>query len=57
MVTKGMNPILAVFAIIGALVLLGLVLKVAFALIGLAVAVAIVLFVFYFVQNAMGKGR
>jgi len=56
MVMRGMNPILAVFAIIGALVLLGLVLKVAFALIGLAIVVGIVLFLFYFVQNAM-RGR
>lgn len=53
---RGMNPIVAVFAIIGALVLLGLVLKVAFALIGLAIVVGIVLFLFYFVQNAM-RGR
>ncbi len=53
---RGMNPILAVFAIIGALVLLGLVLKVAFALIGLAIAVGIVLALVYFIQNAM-KGR
>jgi len=56
MVMRGMNPIVAVFAIIGALVLLGLVLKVAFALIGLAIVVGIVLFLFYFVQNAM-RGR
>ena len=33
------NPIIAVFAIIGALVILGLVLRVAFALIGLAIVV------------------
>jgi predicted membrane protein len=57
MVMRGMNPIVAVFAIIGALVLLGLVLKVAFALIGLAVAVGIVLALVYFIQNAMGKRR
>ena len=43
--------------IIGALVLLGLVLKVAFALIGLAIAVGIVLALVYFIQNAMGKRR
>jgi len=52
---RGMNPVLAVFAIIGALVILGIVLKVAFALIGLAVAVGIVLVLFYVVQNAMGR--
>ncbi|MGN6278035.1 MAG: hypothetical protein ACTHM8_04850 [Sphingomonas sp.] len=49
------NPIIAVFAIIGALVILGLVLRVAFALIGLAIVVGAVLVIFYFVQNAMGK--
>ncbi len=54
---RGMNPIVAVFVIIGALVVLGVVLKVAFTLIGLAIAVGIVLFAFYFVRNAMGRGR
>ncbi|MDB5681977.1 MAG: hypothetical protein JWO16_1782 [Sphingomonas bacterium] len=49
------NPVITVFAIIGALVVLGIVLKVAFALIGLAVAVGIVLVLFYFVQNAMRR--
>jgi hypothetical protein len=49
------NPIIAVFAIIGGLVILGLVLRVAFALIGLAIVVGAVLVIFYFVQNAMGK--
>ena len=52
---RGTNPIIAVFAIIGALVILGLVLRVAFALIGLALVVGAVLVIFYFVQNAMGK--
>ena len=54
---RGTNPIIAVFAIIGALVILGLVLRVAFALIGLAVAVGIVLVLFYFVRNAMTGRR
>jgi hypothetical protein len=54
---RGMNPILAVFAIIGALVLLGIVANVAVKLIGLAIMVAIVLALVYFVRNAMGKGR
>jgi hypothetical protein len=54
-VMKGMNPVIAVFAIIGALVILGIVLRVAFALIGLAIVVAVVLVIFYFVQNALGK--
>ena len=52
---RGMNPVIAVFAIIGALVILGIVLRVAFALIGLAIVVGAVLVIFYFVQNVMGK--
>jgi hypothetical protein len=52
---KGMNPIIAIFAIIGGLIVLGLVLRVAFALIGLAVVVGAVLVIWYFVQGAMGK--
>ena len=54
---RGMNPIVAVFAIIGGLIVLGIVLKVAFALIGLAVAVGIVLVLFYFVRGATGGRR
>jgi len=54
---SNVNPVIAVFAIIGALVILGLILRVAFALIGLAVVVGIVLVLFYFVQNAMGWRR
>ena len=54
---RGMNPILAVFAIIGALVLLGIVLKIAFALIGVVLAVGIVLVGFYFIRGAMGGRR
>ena len=49
------NPVITVLAIIGALVVLGIVLKVAFALLGVIVAVAIVLALFYFVQNATGR--
>lgn len=54
---RGMNPILAVFAIIGALVLFGILLKVAFALIGVIVAVGIVLVAYYFLRGAMGGRR
>ncbi|MBN8815111.1 MAG: hypothetical protein J0J06_06655 [Sphingomonas sp.] len=54
---RGMNPILGLFAIIGALVILCIVLKVAFALIGLIVTVGIVLVLFYFVRGAMGGRR
>ena len=52
---RGMNPIVAVFAIIGALVLLGIVLRTLFALIGVIVAVGIVLIAYYFLRGAMGK--
>ena len=52
---RGINPIVAVLAIIGALVVLGLVLKVAFSLIGVAVVVGLALVAFYFVQGVMGK--
>ncbi|WP_186729104.1 hypothetical protein [Sphingomonas panacisoli] len=52
-----MNPILAVFVIIGALVVLGVVLKIAFALIGIVLAVGIVLVAFYFLRGAMGGRR
>jgi predicted membrane protein len=57
MVMRGMNPIVAVFAIIGALVLLGIVLRTLFALIGVIVAVGIVLVAYYFLRGALGKGR
>lgn len=52
---KGINPIVAILAIIGAIVVLGLVLKIAFKLIGLALVVGLVLVGYYFVQGAMGK--
>ncbi|WP_293991665.1 hypothetical protein [Sphingomonas sp.] len=54
---RGQNPIIALFAIIGALIVLGIVLKVAFALIGLIVTVGIVLVLFYFIRGAMGGRR
>jgi hypothetical protein len=57
MVMRGMNPIVAVFAIIGAVIVLGLVLKIALKLIGLAVAVGIVLVASYFLRGALGGRR
>ena len=54
---KGMNPIVLVFVIIGALVVLGFVLKVAFTLIGLALLVGAGVILYYFVQGAKGNGR
>ena len=52
---RGVNPIIAVLAIIGAVVVLGIVLKVAFSLLWLAIVVGLVLVAFYFVQGVMGK--
>ncbi len=52
---KNVKPIIAVLAIIGAIVVLGLVLKVAFSLLWLAIVVGLVLVAFYFVQGVMGK--
>lgn len=52
---NGMNPIIAILAIIGGLIVLGLVLRVAVALIGLAVIIGAALAIWYFVQAAIGK--
>ena len=52
---KGLNPIVAILAIIGAIVVLGVVLKIAFKLIGLTLVVGLILVGYYFVQGAMGK--
>ncbi|MEO7680068.1 MAG: hypothetical protein ABIS14_05165 [Sphingomonas sp.] len=51
------NPIVIILAIIGAIVVLGLVLKVAFKLIGLAILVGIGLVIYFFVQGMTRKGR
>ena len=52
---NGMNPIIAILAIIGGLIVLGLVLRVAVAMIGLAVIIGAALAIWYFVQAAIGK--
>lgn len=49
------NPLVTVLVIIGAVVVLGFVLKLAFKLIGLAIAVGVVLVLFYFVRGMMGR--
>lgn len=54
---KSSNPIVIVLAVIGAFVVLGLVLKVAFKLIGLAVIIGLGLIVYFAVQGAQGRGR
>ena len=53
---KNLNPIIAVFAIIGGLVILGIVLRVFMALFSVAVLLVIGLVIYYFVQNS-GKRR
>jgi predicted membrane protein len=55
MVMRGLNPIIAVLAIIGAVVVLGIVLKVAFSLLWLAIVVGMIIVAVYFVQGVMGK--
>jgi len=54
---KGVNPIVAVLAVIGGLVVLGIVLRITFSLLPLLVLIAIGVFVYILVQNATGKGR
>ncbi|MFA5962979.1 MAG: hypothetical protein WC804_03075 [Sphingomonas sp.] len=54
---KQTNPLVLILAVIGGLVVLGLVLKVAFKLIGLLVLLAVGVVIYFFVQGATGKGR
>jgi len=54
---KGVNPIVAVLAVIGGLVVLGLILRITFTLLPLLVLLAIGVFVYVLVQNATSKGR
>ena len=54
---KGVNPIVAVLAVIGGLVVLGIVLRITFSLLPLLVLIAIGVGVYVLVQNATGKGR
>ena len=52
---KGVNPIVAVLAVIGGLVVLGFILKVTFSLLPLLVLVAIGVVVYLFVKQAAGR--
>ena len=52
-----LNPIIAIFAIIGGLVILGLVLRVFLALFSVAVLLVIGLVIWYFVQGSKGGRR
>jgi hypothetical protein len=54
---KGVNPIVAVLAVIGGLVVLGLILRITFTLLPLLILLAIGVFVYVLVQNATSKGR
>ena len=54
---KGLNPIIAVLAVIGGLVILGLILRITFTLLPLLVLIGLGVFVYILVQNATGKGR
>ena len=54
---KGVNPIVAVLAVIGGLVVLGWVLRITFSLLPLLVLIAIGVGVYILVQNATNKGR
>ena len=51
------NLIVTILAIIGGIVVLGLVLKVAFKLIGIAIVLGLAVLVYLFIQNLAGKGR
>jgi hypothetical protein len=54
---KNVHPIVAVLAVIGGLVVLGMVLRITFSLLPLLVLIAIGVGVYILVQNATGKGR
>ena len=51
------NPLVLVLAVIGGLVVLGLVLKLAFNLFGLVILLVAGAVIYFAVQNATGKGR
>ena len=54
---KGMNPIVAVLAVIGGLVVLGWLLRVTFSLIPLLILICVAVFVYVLIQNLMAKGK
>ena len=54
---KDANPIVIVLAVIGGLVVLGWLLRLAFGLIPLLILVAVGVGLYIVIQNASGKGR
>jgi hypothetical protein len=54
---KNVHPAVAVLAVIGGLVVLGLILRITFSLLPLLVLIGLGVFVYILVQNATGKGR
>lgn len=52
---KGVNPIVAVLAVIGGLVVLGLILRITFSLLPILVLIGLGVFVYVLVQNATAK--
>jgi len=54
---KGVNPIVAVLAVIGGLVLLGVILRITLGLLPILVLIGLGVAVYFIVQNATGKGR
>jgi len=51
------HEIVAVLAVIGGLVILGLILRITFSLLPLLVLIGLGVFVYFLVQNASGRGR
>jgi hypothetical protein len=54
---KGVNPIVAVLAVIGGLVVLGWLLRITFSLIPLLILICVGVFVYVLIQNLMAKGK
>ncbi len=49
--------VVTILAVIGGLVVLGWVLRIAFGLIPLVILIAIGIFLYFFIQKAMGQGK
>lgn len=51
------NLVFVILAIIGGIVVLGWVLKIAFKLVGIAIVLGLAVLAYIFIQNMVGKGR